>query len=91
MKEIIAAEIATGDIGSRVVVIDETGNAYTGVLTDVGATDWKYGKRPGDQVRIRIVVSSEERSKLELSALPLDFRLQIERIADRTIGLEGDR
>lgn len=83
MREISASELAIGDVGSRVVVIDTAGNAYAGVLTEVGAIEWKYGKRPEDWVRIRITVSSEERSKLELSALPLDFRLQIER-ANRT-------
>ena len=79
MTEISAAEICAGDIGGRVVVIDETGNAYTGALTDVGATDWKFGERPEDKVRIRIKVAGSEGSSLELSALPLDFRLQIER------------
>lgn len=79
MNEIPASEISMGDIGSRVVVIDETGNAYTGTLTDASATDWKYGKRPEDMVRIRLSVQSVEGSKLELTTLPLDFRLQIER------------
>lgn len=79
MSEIPVADVRTGDIGSRVVVIDETGNAYTGTLTDVAATSWKYGERPEDKVRIRLEVESAEGSELKLSALPLDFRLQIER------------
>lgn len=79
MNEIPASEVRTGDIGSRVVVIDETGNAYTGTLTGVGATAWKYGERPEDKVRIRLEVESVEGSELKLTALPLDFRLQIER------------
>lgn len=79
MLEVAAGEIRLSDIGSRVVVIDETGNAYTGVLTDAAATDWKYGKRAEDMVRIRIKVASGEGSALELTAVPLDFRMQIER------------
>lgn len=79
MTEIPASEIRTSDIGNRVVVIDETGNAYTGTLTDVSATDWKWGERPEDKVRIRLEVASTEGSELKLTALPLDFRLQIER------------
>lgn len=79
MNEIAASDIRTGDIGSRVVVIDERGNAYTGTLVSVSASDWKWGKRPEDKVRIHIKVQSAEGSALELSALPLDFRLQIDR------------
>ena len=79
MSEIPVAELRAGDIGSRVVAIDETGNAYSGTLTDVSATAWKYGKRPEDMVRIRIKVQGSEGSALELTALPLDFRLQIEK------------
>ncbi|WP_217182668.1 hypothetical protein [Streptomyces sp. AC495_CC817] len=83
MREIAAGDIRLGDIGSRVVVIDETGNAYTGALVDVSATEWQWGERPEDQVQIRIKVASGEGSKLELNSLPLDFRLQIERSDDR--------
>lgn len=79
MTEIPASEIRTSDIGNRVVVIDETGNAYTGTLTDVSARDWKWGERPEDKVRIRLEVASTEGSELKLTAMPLDFRLQIER------------
>ena len=78
MKEIAAGEITLGHIGCRVVVIDTTGNAYAGVLTDVSAIAWKYGERPEDKVRIRIKVKSEEDSELCLDRLPLDFRLQVE-------------
>lgn len=78
MIEIPASDLRAGDIGSRVTAIDETGNAYTGILTDVSATAWKYGKRPEDMVRIRLEVESVEGSALKLTALPLDFRLQIE-------------
>lgn len=81
MKEVSAAEIRVSDIGRRVVAIDGTGNAYTGTLADISATEWKYGKRPEDMVRIRIQVQGSEGSALELTALPLDFRLQIDREA----------
>lgn len=84
MNEIPASDLRAGDIGSRVTVIDESGNAYTGTLTDVGAREWQYGKRPEDMVRIGLSVSSEERSELKLSSLPLDFRLQIEREGNET-------
>lgn len=80
MREVAASEIAAGHIGSRVVVIDPSGNAYAGTLTDVSAAEWKYGKRDEDKVRIRIKVSSGEGSAIELSALPLDFLLQIETV-----------
>lgn len=78
MIEISTAELTIGDIGSRVILIDTTGNAYTGILTDIRANAWEYGKRPEDKVRIHITASSEKGSELTLSALPLDFRLQIE-------------
>ena len=79
MREVSASEIAAGDIGSRVIVIDSSGNAYTGVLTEVWVTTWKYGERPEDKVRIRLKVSSDGASALQLTDLPLDFRMQIER------------
>lgn len=82
MNEIAVAQLTPGDIGSRVIAIDQTGNAYTGTLTDLSATDWKYGKRPEDKVRIRVKVTSVEHSELTLDALPLDFRVQIERMPD---------
>lgn len=82
MNEIAVAELTPGDIGARVIAIDQTGNAYAGLLTDLSATDWKYGKRPEDKVRIRIKVVSVEHSELTLDALPLDFRVQIERSPD---------
>lgn len=83
MIETSASEIRAGDIGARVVVIDTQGNAYDGTLTDVAATDWKYGKRDEEKVRINITVSSGERSELKFSALPLDFLLQIDREQNR--------
>ena len=82
MSEIPASEVRVGDIGSRVIVIDTTGNAYTGPLSDVSATDWAYGKRPAEMVRVSITVKSDEKSKLVLTALPLDFLLQIDRSGD---------
>ena len=75
MIETSASEIRAGDIGARVVVID--------TLTGLAATDWKYGKRDEERVRINLTVSSEERSELKLSALPLDFLLQIDREQNR--------
>ena len=81
MIEISAGEVRLDDIGNRVIVIDDTGNAYAGTLTDVSATAWKWGDRPEDRVRIRLEVSSVEGSDLKLTALPTDFRLQIEREA----------
>lgn len=84
MTEIPASELRAGDIYRRVVVIDNTGNAYTGTLTDVNATDWHYGKRPEDTVKIRIAVKGAEGSELRLTDLPLDFRLQIDRDSDLT-------
>ena len=84
MTELPVSELRLGDIGSRVVAIDSTGNAYDGTLTDVAATDWKYGKRDEDKVRIRITIKSDERSELKLDALPLDFRVQIVRHAGET-------
>ena len=83
MIETSASEIRAGDIGARVVVIDTQGNAYDGTLTGLAATDWKYGKRDEERVRINLTVSSEERSELKLSALPLDFLLQIDREQNR--------
>ena len=85
MIETSASEIRAGDIGARVVVIDTQGNAYDGTLTGLAATDWKYGKRDEERVRINIniTVSSEERSELKISALPLDFLLQIDREQNR--------
>jgi len=82
MQEISAGQVAAGDIGSRVVVIDDSGNAYTGILSRVTAMAWKWGERPEDKVRINLDVSSTNESELKLGALPLDFRLQIERPAD---------
>lgn len=90
MREVSASEIAAGDIGSRVIVIDATGNAYAGILTDAGATTWKYGERPEDKVRIRLKVSSDEASALHLTDLPLDFRLQIERGSTDRAGAVAD-
>lgn len=66
VKEVSAAEIRVSDIGRRVVAIDGTGNAYTGTLADISATEWKYGKRPEDMVRIRITVQGSEGSALRI-------------------------
>ena len=82
MHEIPVSELRAGDIGARVIAIDTTGNAYQGILTDLGATEWKYGKRPEEMVRIRIGVQAVEGSALKLESLPLDFRVQIERPGD---------
>lgn len=78
MKEITVADLRASDIGLHVIVIDERGNAYGGVLVDMWARRWEYGKQPEDRVRTRINVESGKGSTLELSNLPLNFRLQIE-------------
>jgi hypothetical protein len=79
MKEIAVSDLRVSDIGSRAIAIDQSGNAYDGILTDVRATDWKYGKRPEEMVRARITIKSGEASELQLTELPLDFRIQVER------------
>lgn len=79
MHEISTAEIRVSDVGNRVVVIDDGGNAYSGIVTNVTANSWKYGKRDEEMVRISLTVSNSEQSELKLASLPLDFRLQIER------------
>lgn len=85
MIEISTAELSIGDVGNRIVMIDTTGNAYKGILTGIRAVDWKYGERPEDKVRIWLKASSDEDSELELSNLPLDFRVQIERTQSEKI------
>lgn len=79
MHEISTAELRVSNVGNRVVVIDEGGNAYSGIITNVTANAWKYGKRDEEKVRISLTVSNSEQSESKLALLPLDFRLQIER------------
>lgn len=79
MKEIAVSELSISDVGSRVIVIDQAGNAYDGTLTGLGGTTWEYGKRPEERIHTSISVESVKHSELKLRNLPLDFRLQVER------------
>lgn len=79
MKELAVSELAVSDIGSRIIAIDNTGNAFDGTLTKVWASEWKHGKTPDEMVRTNLTITADESSSLELSNLPLDFRVQVER------------
>ena len=74
-----AGELRPTDIGSRVVTIDESGNAYDGLLSWITAYASSHPKLPSERVRISLKIASGEKSELSLGQLPLDYQIQIAR------------
>ena len=77
MIEVPLSELRGADVGCRVVVTRD-GNAFDGLLTDFWVTRSDYDIKDRPKITARLTVKTAS-CKLELTSLPLDYLIQIER------------
>lgn len=78
MIEIGLAELRQDDVGCRVVVLHD-GGTFEGTLDSVW-TSWDKYAKPDPAPMGRVVIRNGS-AEVKIEKLPMDFRLQIERVA----------
>lgn len=76
LSEIPIGAVRADDVGSRVVVLSD-GGTFDGILESIW-TSWDKYAKPEPAPTARMTVEGGN-AKLELTKLPMDFRIQIER------------
>ena len=85
LREVPVSGLQVSNVGGRIVTIDNSGNAFDGVLDGITTSSWEYGKVPEEMIRTSLKVKAGS-SELTLRNLPLNFRVQV-----AVVGIEGER